>query len=293
MHSIYQNKIIKCPKCGAEFGFPLLDTYKYENIIGYPKMEVGYCEDCKKYVAVQKGIKYNEVKHNLALKNLLKGRNSKDACVLCGRSNISKSSLCPNCKESQVVVVDENYGIAFHFNENKIFPVLDEFVESPIEANKPICNKPKSNIKEVSYKVEPSGYKEIKNKEDKNRFLDIVRWISILPLSILSWLISYWVINLLYNVFAPVDMSTWAITLMSSGGSGFAFVYLGSAIAPRGKKVVSVVLATIMGIIALANLVFAFYGYGNNSIISIIACLSTFVGCIYGSVITHEDNSRN
>jgi hypothetical protein len=117
------------------------------------------------------------------------------------------------------------------------------------------------------------------------RFVDVLRWIGVLPISIIAWIVSYWVITLLNVIFSPVEMSSYVITLLSSGGSGFAFVYIGSIVAPKGNKVVSIVLATIMVIFALASFVTYLYGYGDNSmLLQIISTLATILGCIFASI---------
>lgn len=121
------------------------------------------------------------------------------------------------------------------------------------------------------------------------KFVDVLKWIGVLPVAVIAWLVAYWVFNLMYNIFSPVEVSKWAITLMSSGGSGTAFVLAGSMLAPKGKKVVSIVLATIMVIFALVSLYLAFRGYGNDSVISIIACVATIVGSIYASISIHKE----
>lgn len=122
------------------------------------------------------------------------------------------------------------------------------------------------------------------------KFVDILKWIAVLPVSVIAWVVVYWIINLLYHVFSPIEFTQWAITIMSSGGSGMAFVLVGSLLAPKGRKIVSIVLATIMGIFALISLVASFYGYGDNSIlISILSGVSTIAGCVLGSVQIHEE----
>lgn len=122
------------------------------------------------------------------------------------------------------------------------------------------------------------------------RFIDVLKWVGVLPISILAWFIVYWVINLLYNVFSPVEMTEWAITIMSSGGSGMAFVCAGAMLAPKGKKVTSIVLATIMGVFALASIAFALMGYeGRGIAISIISAVSTIAGCVFGSIQIHNE----
>lgn len=123
------------------------------------------------------------------------------------------------------------------------------------------------------------------------KFIDTLKWIGVLPVAVVSWVVVFWIVNLLYRVLEPVEISQWAITLMSSGGSGFAFVFSGSLLAPKGKKIVSVVLATIMGVFALISLFFAFNGYGENPIlISVISAVSTIAGCVLACIQTHEED---
>lgn len=122
------------------------------------------------------------------------------------------------------------------------------------------------------------------------KFVNILKWIAVLPVSVIAWVVVYWIINLLYNIFSPVEMTRWAITIMSSSGSGMAFVIGGSWIAPKGRKIVSIVLATIMVLFALISLIASLYGYGDNSmLISILSGVSTIAGCVFGSIQIHEE----
>lgn len=122
------------------------------------------------------------------------------------------------------------------------------------------------------------------------KFIDILKWIGVLPVSIIAWVVVYWIINLLYNIFSPVEITRLAITVLSSGGSGIAFVIAGSMLAPKGKKATSIVLATIMGIFALASVVFTILGYvGNGMLISIISAISTIAGCVIGAIQMHDE----
>lgn len=125
------------------------------------------------------------------------------------------------------------------------------------------------------------------------KFLDILKWVGVLPVSIIAWIATFWIVNLLYNFFSPVEMTKWAITIMSSGGSGMAFVLAGSLLAPKGKKVVSIVLATIMSVFALVSLALSLYGYGDNSLmISILSGVSTIAGCVFGSMQMHDETDN-
>ena len=122
------------------------------------------------------------------------------------------------------------------------------------------------------------------------KIVDILKWVGVLPISIIAWFVTYWIINLLYNVFSPVEMTKWAIAIMSSGGSGMAFVLAGSWLAPKGKKVTSIVLATIMGVFAVVSVVFSFLGYeGNGLVVSVVSALSTIAGCIFGAMQMHDE----
>lgn len=122
------------------------------------------------------------------------------------------------------------------------------------------------------------------------KFIDVLKWIGVLPVSIIAWVVVYWIINLLYNIFSPVEITRLAITVLSSGGSGIAFVIAGSMFAPKGKKATSIVLATIMGIFALASVVFTLLGYvGNGMLISIVAAISTIAGCVIGAIQMHDE----
>lgn len=280
MHSVDFGKELKCTSCGVKFPHPLCDTYEYKGadrfFTYFPHTEVGYCTKCNKIVCIQKGIKYSDAikelknatkerkKYFQSLVDLLQGKDSVDACCDCGSVNVVRLSnyVCPNCNNGilKAVKEKEDSGIRFHFGREYILPTLRE------EKDKVVTTANQSNL-----------------------LMSILKWIGVLPISIIAWFVTYWIINLLYNVFNPVEMTKWAISIMSSGGSGMAFVLAGVWIAPKGKKITSVVLATIMSIFALASMAFAFLGYeGNGLAVSVVSTISTIVGCILACVQTHE-----
>lgn len=120
-------------------------------------------------------------------------------------------------------------------------------------------------------------------------YIKVLRWIGVLPIAIIAWFVTSLVLGLLYRLFNPVEMAEWAITTMVSGGGGFSFVYAGALTAPKGNRIVSIVLATIMTVITIISLVFALCGYGERSIIhSVLSCLSTITGCVFASIHIYE-----
>lgn len=300
MHSVDCYKMLRCNHCGIEYHYPLCDVYEYEGIpkFEYPKTEVGYCCNCQKFVCIQKGVDINEIINKLNKSNdtdkillytnmyaILDGRSSLTSCVKCGNTNVIpyEKCICPSCMEGklEVFIEEPENAIRFHFRREYIKPVLS--------------NKPKVRIKnDAAEGSKPINKESLKRKHNERKesspFVHILRWIGILPVSIFTWIVVFWIVNLVYKIFSPVDMTQWAITIMSSGGSGMAFVLSGSLLAPKGKKIVSIVLATIMSFFALINLFFALYGYGHNSmIISIISALSTIIGCVFGAIQIHNE----
>lgn len=281
MHSADFGKELKCTSCGAKFPHPLCDTYEYQGADRFftylPHTEVGYCTKCNKIVCIQKGIKYSDAikelknatkerkKYFKSLVDLLQGRDSVDSCCECGNVNVISLSnyVCPSCNKGTLKAVreKEDSGIRFHFGREYILPTLRE------EKDKVAIVTSQGNLLKL-----------------------ILKWIGVLPVSIIAWFVSYWIINLFYNVFSPVEMTKWAITIMSSGISGMAFVLAGAWLAPKGKKITSVVLATIMGVFALVSMTFALMGYeGKGIAISIVSAVSTIAGCIFGSIQIHNE----
>lgn len=300
-----------CSKCHAEFRHPTRLVYEYKEVSKFythlPSLKIGYCLDCKKFVCIQKGIKYKDIVNSFftakpeakdSYKNLMylmQGKDSIDCCTECsGTSLIEEEQFaCPICKEGIMKHIPYQGTTRFRLAKKYITPKLVEKekcnclndTERTTRNDMRTTDLNKGNAKGSNPMNKESLKKKHEERKNFSPFVDILKWIGVLPISIVSWILAFWVINLLYKIFSPVEMTQWAITIMSSGGSGMAFVLSGSWLAPKGKKIVSIVLATIMCVFALVSLVFALSGYGENStMISVLACISTIAGCAFGSI---------
>ena len=134
----------KCNYCGKTYGVPLTHIYEYEGIdsfyTSYPKTEIMYCNDCKKFVCVQKGVNYSKVldeikhgsqdraKHLYGFLNMLNGRNTKDACVECNGGNLvdKYTFFCPDCGiGSFEYIKPEESDIRIRYGKKIIKPVFE------------------------------------------------------------------------------------------------------------------------------------------------------------------------
>ena len=97
----------------------------------------------------------------------------------------------------------------------------------------------------------------------------ILRWIALLPAAVVGALVAYnlskWMQQAMENFYVGsltifgINVSRLFIELVASAFMGIAFVYIGAFVAPKYKRVVAIVFAVIMAIIALVSLYFAFF----------------------------------
>lgn len=292
MHSADYGKKLKCTNCGKEFSHPLCDTYEYKGVDRFytwlPETAVGYCNHCKKFVCIQRGIRTNDVKEKAKkadnrakeyfneLLNVLQGRDSVDACAECGSTDFVylSESVCPDCG-GQKVKVEREEGIGsvkFHFGRIYILPKLAEATDSHEYAR----GSYSSNVDN--------------NKKKNSTLTDVLRWIVLLPSVAAVYTISYWIVLLLNSLFNIYSISASSIEFISSLICTYLAVTIGCIIAPKGKKVVSVVFATIFSMISLLSLFLYFnsgYDYDNNTI---VASIGTIIGAICGSVFIYKQD---
>lgn len=292
MHSADYGKKLKCTNCGTKFNHPLCDTYEYKGVSRIftclPETAVGYCNHCKKFVCIQKGIKYHDVKEKAKkaddmtrkyyneLLSLLQGRDSVDACAECGSADFVylSESVCPDCGGLKVKVErEEGIGsVRLNFGIIYILPKLAEATD----------------IREYARESYSSNVEN--NKKKNSTLTDVLRWIVLLPSVAAVYTISYWIVLLLNSLFNIYSISASSIEFISSLICTYIAVTIGCIIAPRGKKVVSVVFATIFSIISLLSIFLYFnsgYDYDNNTI---VASIGTIIGAICGSVFIYKQN---
>jgi hypothetical protein len=93
----------------------------------------------------------------------------------------------------------------------------------------------------------------------------VLRWIAILPVAMTGVFIANTVVSFLHTFqhFQEVGSfdasdNAWAEFLKSFGGS-YLFVYLGTAMAPKGRRVVSLVLAVLLGTASIVGIAYMVY----------------------------------
>lgn len=127
----------------------------------------------------------------------------------------------------------------------------------------------------------------------KEKIINVLRWIAILPASVLGsylvYIIFFW-LNKTKEGFTNAD-NLWdiGIMLVSSALMGGAFVLIGAYVAPSGKRVVSIVLLCLMcaliGIAIFSNLM------GEFSLVSILSSLCMLAGSGYATYSVFKDNN--
>lgn len=133
-------------------------------------------------------------------------------------------------------------------------------------------------------------------------FGKLLRWIFLLPL---SFLVLY-IVPYIWNFFMFISNTevggheTWLMyffrTLISGGIASFAFVFVGSIIAPIYRKIVSIVLCTIiitLYIFLISGLIKYELFWGNSNvegILNILFYIFSFAGAIGAVVSVWEDD---
>jgi hypothetical protein len=122
-----------------------------------------------------------------------------------------------------------------------------------------------------------------------------LRWVLVLPMAI----IGFFAIQLMIIVISALNISwlswlpDWVIQLINSAASGFAFVYAGAWMAPRGKLPVAVILtvavAALSGMILLATL----FGIGHGSrIVLLVATLLTLLFAVFACITVYDEDRK-
>lgn len=290
MHSVNYWSKLKCTNCGSEFNRPFCDTYEYEGADRFythlPETDVCYCNQCKKLVYIQKSINYKEVvekakkadnntrKYYNELLNLLQGRDSVDACAECGSTDLVYLSdfVCPDCgnQKMETEIEENNFHIRFRLGKKYIMPRLSEAIDNS-EYARASCT---SNID--------------KDKKRNSTLIDVLRWIALLPSVAVVYIVSYWIVLLLNSLFNIYNISASSMEFISSLTCTYFAIMIGSIIAPSGKKVVSVVFATIFSMISILSIFLYFnsgYNYDNNTV---VGSIGTIIGAIGGSVFIYR-----
>lgn len=131
---------------------------------------------------------------------------------------------------------------------------------------------------------------------EENYFIKILKWIGILPIAIISYILGYllfyflgiisfkWGLFFLPNSILDAINTIWTYIATAGISAGVA-VYLGSVVAPSGKRIVSVVLATILCSLLIISVMIYIQKYETISMaLGIAGCIASFIGAIIGSV---------
>lgn len=120
---------------------------------------------------------------------------------------------------------------------------------------------------------------------------DILRWIAIpfaslaaMFLACLIMGIILWLNNCGYSWYTgePVTrLSEILALLFRDGVAGYAFVLAGSYTAPKHNKVVSIVLATIMGVLSITSIALTIYL--GREWITILGAIANMAGAVYAA----------
>ncbi|WP_181299001.1 hypothetical protein [Pseudomonas sp. Q2-TVG4-2] len=102
----------------------------------------------------------------------------------------------------------------------------------------------------------------------------VVRWIVFFPAAVIAAMLSIFVIRLFNGIWAepPGQMSFWSAfgeSIVSSSAI-FVLMYVSALIAPSGKLVVTVVLATLLALLNLLGLYMAFIDSNYPQILLVI-----------------------
>lgn len=110
--------------------------------------------------------------------------------------------------------------------------------------------------------------------------LPAVRWLLLLPTAVFSAVVMIVLIRLVNGIWASGDPNK--LTLFGSFGEAFVngigcavLIWMAAWMAPKGKLIISVILATLLGLAYVGGGIFAAY---NSQYLMIIVCLGGLLG---------------
>lgn len=120
------------------------------------------------------------------------------------------------------------------------------------------------------------------NKKSRKIGVQIIRWIGVLPAFVLSLFLAYLISKVIYwfiDIWGyPGTMSRFFVDLFSYGIAGLVSVFVGAAIAPRHRRIVAIILCTILSILFILSLFgymdMGFYGSKIKSAIIVIVVIA-------------------
>ena len=128
------------------------------------------------------------------------------------------------------------------------------------------------------------------NKKSRKIGVQIIRWIGVLPAFVLSLFLAYLISKVIYwfiDIWGyPGTMSRFFLFLFSYGIAGLVSVFVGAAVAPRHRRIVAIILCTILSILFILSLFgymdMGFYGSTSEKIKSAIIVIVVIAGGIMG-----------
>lgn len=110
--------------------------------------------------------------------------------------------------------------------------------------------------------------------------LPAVRWLLLLPTAVFAAVVMIFLIRLVNGIWASGDPNK--LTLFGSFGEAFVngigcavLIWVAAWMAPKGKLIISVILATLLGLAYVGGGIFAAY---NSQFLMIIVCLGGLLG---------------
>lgn len=110
--------------------------------------------------------------------------------------------------------------------------------------------------------------------------LPAVRWLLLLPAAALAALVMVFLIRLVNGIWASGDPNE--LTLFGSFGEAFVngmgcavLIWVAAWMAPKGKLIISVILATLLGLAYIGGGIFSAY---NSQYLMIVVCLGGLLG---------------
>lgn len=111
---------------------------------------------------------------------------------------------------------------------------------------------------------------------------EIIRWILVLPSSIVSWIIAILITSLMIWLFHEHTIDVWYGRLLSNFISAFCFVYVGTVVAPRKRRIVCIVLCTILVLFYILAFTLNITWYKDlESLSAILGNIASMIGCIF------------
>ena len=105
----------------------------------------------------------------------------------------------------------------------------------------------------MSYELSPTV-----PEKRRSALVPVLRWVAVLPAALGAW-IGIQLLIILANAMVTPRWSDWWLQLINSAASSYAFVYAGSATAPKHNFIVGIVVAILYGIFMVVIITAGFF----------------------------------